>query len=230
MKRRSRACEQRAEAEALARLCHPRPARALDAGSGAENETAQELQQELENIDRQIAAKTGGRETAARSARLSGAARGDARTRDGALGADARLLDAQKLYSGLLAKNEESKIAANLERRQIGEQFKVLDPAPTAERPFSPNRHADQHGRRRSAGLCFGFGLAAFLEYRDTRFRTQDEVIGAALPVLAQIPLMLTPRERRRTPPAAVSPAAAVPFWLSAGPARSSGGSGALPH
>jgi uncharacterized protein involved in exopolysaccharide biosynthesis len=35
----------------------------------------------------------------------------------------------QTLYQTLLAKQEESKIAANLERRQVGAQFKLLDPA-----------------------------------------------------------------------------------------------------
>ena len=46
----------------------------------------------------------------------------------------------QQIYSDLLAKNEESKVAANLERRQIGEQFKLLDPARLPEKPISPNR------------------------------------------------------------------------------------------
>ena len=46
----------------------------------------------------------------------------------------------QNTYSGLLAKREESKIAANLERRNIGEQFKVVDPARVPEHPFLPNR------------------------------------------------------------------------------------------
>src|SRR5262249_45362115 len=35
----------------------------------------------------------------------------------------------QANYASLLQKQEESKLAANLERRQIGAQFKVLDPA-----------------------------------------------------------------------------------------------------
>ena len=35
----------------------------------------------------------------------------------------------QSIYTSLLSKREDSKIAANLERRQIGEQFKILDPA-----------------------------------------------------------------------------------------------------
>ena len=46
----------------------------------------------------------------------------------------------QTTYQSLLAKREDSKLAANLERRNIGEQFKVLDPARVPERPFSPNR------------------------------------------------------------------------------------------
>jgi uncharacterized protein involved in exopolysaccharide biosynthesis len=43
-------------------------------------------------------------------------------------------------YKDLFMKKERAKIAANLERRQIGEQFKLLDPARVPERPFTPNR------------------------------------------------------------------------------------------
>ena len=46
----------------------------------------------------------------------------------------------QKIYADLLAKKENSQISANLERQQVGEQFKVLDPARLPEKPFSPNR------------------------------------------------------------------------------------------
>ena len=42
----------------------------------------------------------------------------------------------QRQYRSLLEKYEESKIAANLERRQIGEQFRILDPARVPERPY----------------------------------------------------------------------------------------------
>ena len=109
----------------------------------------------------------------------------------------------QKMYTDLLAKNEESKIAANLERRQIGEQFKILDPARLAEKPFSPNR-LRINLLARCGGLVVGLGFAAFLEYRDASFRSQEEVAAVlALPVLAQIPLIVTPTNgggmRRRT-------------------------------
>jgi hypothetical protein len=44
-----------------------------------------------------------------------------------------------------------------------------------------------------------GFGLVAFVEYRDTSFRSRDDVTAVlSLPVLAQIPLMTTPADRRR--------------------------------
>jgi uncharacterized protein involved in exopolysaccharide biosynthesis len=104
----------------------------------------------------------------------------------------------QKLYADLMSKNEESKISANLERRQIGEQFKILDRARPAERPFSPDR-TKINLMGAVGGLLIGIGLAAFLEYRDASFRTQDDVSAVlSLPVLAQIPLIATADELRR--------------------------------
>ncbi len=103
----------------------------------------------------------------------------------------------QQMYTGLLGKKEESHIAANLERKQIGEQFKILDPARPAERPFSPNR-LRMNLTGALAGLLFGFAFAALLEYRDTSLRTEDDVVGTlSLPVLAVIPLMESPGEQR---------------------------------
>ena len=111
----------------------------------------------------------------------------------------------QNTYNGLLAKSEESKLAANLETRQIGEQFKLLDPARLPERPFSPNRPLINLGGM-AAGLALGLVLVALLEYRDRSFKTDDEVIGLlALPVLAVVPLMQSNDERRRDAPAAVA-------------------------
>jgi uncharacterized protein involved in exopolysaccharide biosynthesis len=104
----------------------------------------------------------------------------------------------QRIYSGLLAKSQESKIAANLERRQIGEQLKILDPARRPERPFSPNRLLINLVGA-VGGLFLGFALAAFLEYRDASFRSEDDVATVlSLPVLAQIPQIITQGERRR--------------------------------
>jgi hypothetical protein len=47
-------------------------------------------------------------------------------------------------------------------------------------------------------GLTMGLGLAAFLEYRDSSLRTEDDVLVAlSLPVVALVPVMWTSGERR---------------------------------
>ena len=101
-------------------------------------------------------------------------------------------------YNGLLAKRQESKLAANLQRGQEGEQFKVIDPARIPERPTSPNRPLINLGGM-VAGLVVGLALVGLLEYRDQSFKTDDEIIGLlALPVLAVVPVMESYSERRR--------------------------------
>ena len=119
----------------------------------------------------------------------------------------------QQLYTGLLAKREDSKIAANLERRQAGEQFRILDPARVPEQPFSPNR-TRMNLMGAIAGLALGLGLVALLEYRDTTLRTDDDVLSTLnLPVLAVIPLLVTSvddRRQKRRRWAAVAAAASV--------------------
>jgi hypothetical protein len=104
----------------------------------------------------------------------------------------------QAMYRSLLGKNEDAKISANLERRQIGEQFKVLDPARLPQQPFSPDRPKIV-ALGAFLGLSLGVGLVAFLEYRDTTLKTDEDVlIALALPVLALVPIMRTAEERQR--------------------------------
>ena len=122
----------------------------------------------------------------------------------------------QNSYSTLLAKREESKIAANLETRNIGEQFKVLDPARVPERPFSPNRFLINVA---GAGLGLGLGvlLTALLEYRDTSFKSEEDVLRLlCLPVLALIPEMTTKLERSARRRRKVALALAVSVFLLA--------------
>ncbi len=101
-------------------------------------------------------------------------------------------------YNGLLVKREDSKLATDLQTRQIGEQFKILDPARIPERPNSPNRPMINLGGM-AAGLAIGLALVALLEYRDRSFTTDEEIISLlALPVLAVVPMMESNDERRR--------------------------------
>jgi hypothetical protein len=103
----------------------------------------------------------------------------------------------QSQYGSLLTKREDAKITANLERRQIGEQFKLLDSARRPERPFSPNRQAINLGGV-FGGLAVGVALIALLEYRDASFKTDDDITRVlALPVLAVVPVMQSTVEKR---------------------------------
>ena len=109
----------------------------------------------------------------------------------------------RRAYTESLAKREDSKVAANLERNQIGEQFKVLDPARIPERPFSPDVvKIDVAGA--GVGLFLGLAIVGLLEYRDSTFKTEEDIKQLLqLPVLALIPMMASERElrnqRRRT-------------------------------
>lgn len=60
----------------------------------------------------------------------------------------------KETYRTLLVKKEESVMALNLERRQIGEQFKVVDGARLPERPVGPTRLEVN-----AAGTLVGLGL-----------------------------------------------------------------------
>ena len=103
------------------------------------------------------------------------------------------------IYTGLLTKKEDSTVAANLERRQGGEQFRPLDQPRIPERPSEPDRpRLNLLGM--AAGLALGLALIALVEYRDASFRTDDEVTQhLAFPVLAVVPLMESDQERRKT-------------------------------
>jgi uncharacterized protein involved in exopolysaccharide biosynthesis len=96
----------------------------------------------------------------------------------------------QSMYTNLLGKKEDSKVAANLERRQIGEQFKILDPARLPEKPTSPNRPQLQ-GMGLAAGIGFGVALMALIEYLDKTLKSEGDVTAALnLLVLATVPIL----------------------------------------
>jgi len=64
----------------------------------------------------------------------------------------------QNAYREMLNKRQQARLAANMENRQIGEQFKVIDPARIAERPEGPERlNITLFGA--GAGLAVGLAL-----------------------------------------------------------------------
>ena len=177
------------------------------------------LQLELESLTRQIAAQQA-QERQLRSVVGTYQARLDSvPARETELSELTRDYTTMKeIYSDLVVKNEESKVAANLERRQIGEQFKLLDPARVPDRPFSPNRLMINLSGA-GFGLFLGLAIVGFLEYRDTSFKTEEDIMRLlGLPVLARIPTMITQgdllrRQKRRV----IASAATAVFVLGAG-------------
>jgi len=93
-------------------------------------------------------------------------------------------------YNDLLSKKTESEMATDLERRQQGEQFRVMDPANLPETPSFPNRPLFAGGGL-GAGLALGLGIALLLEMRDKSLRSEQDVeILLQLPTLTLMPIV----------------------------------------
>jgi polysaccharide chain length determinant protein (PEP-CTERM system associated) len=94
----------------------------------------------------------------------------------------------QRNYEALLQKKLNAKIAENLEKRQKGEQFRIIDPANLPTQPFKPNRpQLILLGSVLSGGM--GIGLILLFEYLKVPVRRAEDLQRAfALPVLVTIP------------------------------------------
>jgi hypothetical protein len=101
-------------------------------------------------------------------------------------------------YESLLTRKIEATQAAALERRQKGEQFRVVDPARIPVVAFKPDV-------KKVLAMAFllavgtGLGLALGLEYLSKAFYDPDDVKKALnISVLACVPLLLTDAEKQR--------------------------------
>jgi polysaccharide chain length determinant protein (PEP-CTERM system associated) len=183
--------EARVKAQQLEGTLAAKPVAAPVVMDAAKRRKLTDARAELENLDRQIQAKT------AEANRLSGLigmyqARIEATpVREAELAALTRDYETlQASYRSLLQKKEESQISANLEKRQIGEQFKIIDPARMPERPASPDRPR-LYLIAALVALVAGFGMAALAEFFDRTLRTEADVRAALnLMVLATVPMM----------------------------------------
>lgn|SRR5208282_3922368 len=91
-------------------------------------------------------------------------------------------------YNELQKNRDQAVMATNLERRQEGEQFTVLDPANLPDHPSFPNRPLFAMGGF-GGGLALGLGLAFLLEMQDTSIRNERDVEALLrLPVIAVVP------------------------------------------
>jgi polysaccharide chain length determinant protein (PEP-CTERM system associated) len=95
---------------------------------------------------------------------------------------------AQKFYNDLLAKKSESEMQTDMERRQQGEQMRLLNPASLPDSPSFPVRWLFAAGGA-GGGLAIGMGLALWLELRDKAIRTEGDVVAVLeLPTLVSVP------------------------------------------
>jgi polysaccharide chain length determinant protein (PEP-CTERM system associated) len=115
---------------------------------------------------------------------------------------------AQAFYDELRSKIQTAKMAVDLEKRQQGEQFRVMDEPNLPESPSSPKRPVYVAGGL-AAGLFLGLLIVGSLEYLDTAVRSERDIWAfTKLPTLGVIgfngqPEPVTSRRRwfrRRSP------------------------------
>jgi uncharacterized protein involved in exopolysaccharide biosynthesis len=95
---------------------------------------------------------------------------------------------AKSIYNDRLEKRDNATMATNLERRQQGETFNILDPASLPEKPSFPNRPLFA-GIGSAFGLALGVGLILLFEYRDKAIVGEGDIeFFLKLPTLAAVP------------------------------------------
>ena len=103
----------------------------------------------------------------------------------------------KKSYSTLMSRRLEAQISVNMEKKQKGEQFQIIDPARLPEKPISPNM------KRLFlitiiSGLSIGAGTVFILEYLNTAFQSPADIeTNLGLSILATVPLVLSPKQKR---------------------------------
>jgi polysaccharide chain length determinant protein (PEP-CTERM system associated) len=101
-------------------------------------------------------------------------------------------------YTSLLNRKLEADISVNMEKKQKGERFRVVDPAKVMERPFSPDMRK-LFLITLAAAIGCGAGLVFLAENLDTSLRRPEEAAAyLKVPVAAVLPTILHPADIRR--------------------------------
>lgn len=102
----------------------------------------------------------------------------------------------QASYSSLLNRKLEAEIAVNMERKQKGEQFRILDSARLPEKPIEPDMKK-LFVLIVAAGLGIGGGIVFLLDFFNTAFwRPEDVESYLGLSVLAAVPVISHPKDK----------------------------------
>ena len=103
-----------------------------------------------------------------------------------------------ELYNSLLNRKLEAEMALSMERKQKGEQFRIVDPAKIPSRPVEPDLRRIML-LTLALGLGLGGGLAFLIETMDTSYKIPEDVeTELQLPVLVSMPIRYTVKELRR--------------------------------
>lgn len=102
-------------------------------------------------------------------------------------------------YESLLNKKMQSEMATNLEKRQEGEQFRIIDPPSLPQKPYSPDRF-----KLSLLGLLFGavlsLGLTTFIENTDGCIYSDEDLLSVTpVPVLVAVPVLQTATEQQKS-------------------------------
>jgi uncharacterized protein involved in exopolysaccharide biosynthesis len=100
-------------------------------------------------------------------------------------------------YESLLAKKNQSEMATNLEKRQQGEQFRMIDPPSFPQRPYFPNRLLFSLGGV-AFGVLIGVGRVVIEEIVKGHIYGEEELATIVrAPNVVLIPGVLTHEEAR---------------------------------
>ncbi len=100
-------------------------------------------------------------------------------------------------YADLLAKESQSRMAGDLEKRQEGQQFRLIDRPSLPTVPSSPNRIKISLGGA-GAGIGLGLALALLMNMKDSSFHSEEDLSQRfAFPLVVAVPLLLTSHEDR---------------------------------
>jgi uncharacterized protein involved in exopolysaccharide biosynthesis len=101
----------------------------------------------------------------------------------------------KETYNTMLRKKLDAEISVSMEKKQKGEQFRVLDPASEPQRPIKPDVRSIL---LMTIALALGLGgaVAYLRDMMDTSFRTPEEIAKELkLPILVSIPFHHTEQE-----------------------------------
>ncbi len=194
--------EPKADAQAMQRAARPaststeEPPRVVDP---ARRESLRQMTAEMDSLERQIAFKE------SEERRIRGELTEYQQRLEAVPGLESEWIrltrdydTQQAAYRELLTKSTAAQVAANLEEEEIGERFRVVDPAAVPVHPL-PSLRVRFNAAGLGLGLFLGLGLAALLEFRDQSFHSESDVLEVlSMPVLATVPKIRSEAEKSR--------------------------------